>query len=66
MYPLQTKLYYKCDPGYDRKSGEYLGIQCKSKKQGAVWTYEQFECIGEWVLVFFLYIEVFLLLCYLV
>ncbi|KAF4794008.1 hypothetical protein TURU_108079 [Turdus rufiventris] len=45
MYPLQTKLYYKCDPGYDRKPGKYLGIQCESKQQGAVWTYEQFECI---------------------
>ncbi|NXR19730.1 IL2RA protein, partial [Cinclus mexicanus] len=47
MYPPQTKLYYKCDPGYDRKAGAYLGIQCKSEQQGAVWKYKQFKCIDE-------------------
>ncbi|XP_058718972.1 interleukin-2 receptor subunit alpha-like [Poecile atricapillus] len=44
MYPPQTKLYYKCDPGYDREAGAYLGIQCKSKQQGAVWEYPLFKC----------------------
>ncbi|NXI81620.1 IL2RA protein, partial [Rhipidura dahli] len=44
MYPLQTKLYYDCDPGYDRKGGAYPGIQCKSEQQGAVWKYGAFKC----------------------
>ncbi|XP_032914448.1 interleukin-2 receptor subunit alpha-like [Catharus ustulatus] len=47
MYPLQTKLYYKCDPGYARKAGVYPGIQCQSKQQRAVWIYIPFECIDE-------------------
>ncbi|NXH28238.1 IL2RA protein, partial [Myiagra hebetior] len=47
MYPLQTKLYYECDPGYDRQSGAYLGIQCKSEQQGAVWKYGQFKCFDK-------------------
>ncbi|KAM7056987.1 interleukin-2 receptor subunit alpha-like [Acridotheres tristis] len=47
MYPLQTKLYYTCDPGYDREAGAYSGIQCKSKQQGAVWEYSQFKCIDK-------------------
>ncbi|NXM83852.1 I15RA protein, partial [Oenanthe oenanthe] len=46
-YPLQTKLYYKCDPGYRREAGAYEGIQCQSKQQGAVWNYRQFKCIDE-------------------
>ncbi|CAN8210508.1 unnamed protein product [Coccothraustes coccothraustes] len=44
MYPVQTKLYYKCDPGYDRRPGEYLGIQCTIEQQGAVWKYQPFKC----------------------
>ncbi|NXQ31743.1 I15RA protein, partial [Alaudala cheleensis] len=44
MYPPETKLYYHCDPGYDRKSGAYRGIECKREQQGAVWTYTSFEC----------------------
>ncbi|XP_063251027.1 interleukin-2 receptor subunit alpha-like [Prinia subflava] len=47
MYPLQTKLYYDCDPGYNRKASAYPGIQCKSEQQGAVWTYNTFECFDE-------------------
>ncbi|XP_038011238.1 interleukin-2 receptor subunit alpha-like isoform X3 [Motacilla alba alba] len=43
-YPLQTKLYYECDPGYGRKASAYLGIQCKSEQQGAVWKYQPFKC----------------------
>ncbi|XP_066040632.1 interleukin-2 receptor subunit alpha-like isoform X2 [Chamaea fasciata] len=47
MYPLETKLYYECDPGYRRKASMYPGIQCESKQQGAVWTYKLFECNDE-------------------
>ncbi|XP_023774559.1 interleukin-2 receptor subunit alpha-like isoform X2 [Cyanistes caeruleus] len=47
MYPPQTKLYYECDPGYDREAGAYLGIQCKSEQQGAVWEYQLFKCFDE-------------------
>ncbi|XP_064277766.1 interleukin-2 receptor subunit alpha-like [Passer domesticus] len=45
MYPVQTRLYYVCDPGYDREAGVYLGIQCKSGQQGAVWEFQHFKCI---------------------
>ncbi|NXQ59618.1 IL2RA protein, partial [Anthoscopus minutus] len=47
MYPAQTKLYYKCDPGYDREAGAYPGILCKREQQGAVWEYQQFKCFDE-------------------
>ncbi|NWW23340.1 IL2RA protein, partial [Falcunculus frontatus] len=47
MYPLQTKLYYKCDPGYDREVGAYPGIQCKSEQHGAVWKYSGFKCFDK-------------------
>ncbi|NXR77045.1 I15RA protein, partial [Pycnonotus jocosus] len=47
VYPLQTKLYYVCDPGYHRKASTYPGIQCKSEQQGAVWEYKTFECLDE-------------------
>ncbi|NWZ70680.1 I15RA protein, partial [Acrocephalus arundinaceus] len=47
MYPLHTKLYYECDPGYDRKASAYLGIQCMSEQQGAVWKYQPFKCFDE-------------------
>ncbi|NXN78001.1 IL2RA protein, partial [Bombycilla garrulus] len=47
MYPLQTKLFYKCDPGYDREAGAYPGIQCKSEQQGAVWKYRSFKCLDK-------------------
>ncbi|NXO76060.1 I15RA protein, partial [Sitta europaea] len=46
-YPPQTRLYYECDPGYDRKAGAYLGIQCESEQQGAVWKYKLFKCFDE-------------------
>ncbi|XP_031963506.1 interleukin-2 receptor subunit alpha-like [Corvus moneduloides] len=45
MYPLQTKLYYECHPGYYRERGSYPGIQCKSEQQGAVWKYGEFKCL---------------------
>ncbi|NWV87600.1 IL2RA protein, partial [Machaerirhynchus nigripectus] len=47
MYPLQTKLYYRCDSGYDRKSGTHPGIQCESEQQGAVWKYKGFKCFDK-------------------
>ncbi|NWI35361.1 I15RA protein, partial [Picathartes gymnocephalus] len=47
MYPLQTKLYYECDPGYDREAGAYLGIQCTSEQQGAVWKHTLFKCFDK-------------------
>ncbi|NWT82122.1 I15RA protein, partial [Lanius ludovicianus] len=47
MYPLQTRLYYECHPGYDRKGGAYPGIQCKSEPQGAVWKYREFQCFDK-------------------
>uniref|UniRef100_A0A8U8BF09 Interleukin-2 receptor subunit alpha n=1 Tax=Geospiza parvula TaxID=87175 RepID=A0A8U8BF09_GEOPR len=33
MYPPETKLYYTCDPGYDREASAYPGIQCKIEQQ---------------------------------
>ncbi|XP_041269349.1 interleukin-2 receptor subunit alpha-like [Onychostruthus taczanowskii] len=45
VYPLQTKLYYTCDPGYGREASVYLGIECKSQQQGAVWEHQPFKCI---------------------
>ncbi|XP_021137271.2 interleukin-2 receptor subunit alpha isoform X2 [Columba livia] len=45
MYPLGTKLYYECDSGYTRRSGQYPGIQCKEKQGLASWVYKEFECI---------------------
>ncbi|XP_066174958.1 interleukin-2 receptor subunit alpha-like [Sylvia atricapilla] len=47
MYSLETKLYYDCDPGYDREAGSYRGIQCRREQQGAVWKYGQFECFDK-------------------
>ena len=52
-YPLGTKLFYKCDDGYMRRSGQYLGIRCQSIHQVASWVYKDFECIGKWLLSFF-------------
>ncbi|NXX62539.1 IL2RA protein, partial [Scopus umbretta] len=46
-YPLGTKLYYECDSGYTRRSGQYLGISCQSIQQVASWVYKEFECIDE-------------------
>ncbi|OPJ77487.1 interleukin-2 receptor subunit alpha-like [Patagioenas fasciata] len=45
MYSLRTKLYYECDSGYTRRSGQYPGIQCKEKQGVASWVYKEFECI---------------------
>ncbi|KAF1525882.1 Interleukin-2 receptor subunit alpha, partial [Eudyptes chrysocome] len=50
MYPLGTRLYYECDSGYTRRSGHYLGIRCQSTEQVASWTYKEFECIDEKIL----------------
>ncbi|NWX29017.1 IL2RA protein, partial [Notiomystis cincta] len=47
MYPPQTKLYYVCDPGYDRQGGAFPGIQCRSEQQGAFWTYSEFKCFDK-------------------
>ncbi|NWU79036.1 IL2RA protein, partial [Onychorhynchus coronatus] len=47
IYVPGTKLYYACDSGYDRKSGQHPGIQCNSGQQGASWDYSEFECIDE-------------------
>ncbi|KAM6301726.1 interleukin-2 receptor subunit alpha-like [Podargus strigoides] len=46
-YPLKTKLYYECDDGYTRRSGQYSGIQCKSIQGVASWVYKEFECIDK-------------------
>lgn len=46
-YPLGTRLYYECDSGYTRRSGQYLGIRCQSIQQVASWVYKEFECIDE-------------------
>ncbi|NXE23709.1 IL2RA protein, partial [Ardeotis kori] len=48
-YPLETKLYYECDSGYTRKSGQYLGIQCQNIQCVASWVYKDFQCIGNLV-----------------
>ncbi|KAF2975950.1 hypothetical protein EK904_012678 [Melospiza melodia maxima] len=50
MYPPPTKLYYECEPGYDREPGTYQGIQCKIEQQGAVWIYKgkkEFKCLDK-------------------
>ncbi|NXM72925.1 IL2RA protein, partial [Serilophus lunatus] len=49
-YAPQTKLYYECDSGYDRRSGVSLRIQCKSDQQGASWVYNNIECIDKKIL----------------
>ncbi|NXG56106.1 IL2RA protein, partial [Hemiprocne comata] len=43
-YALETKLYYQCDDGYDRRKGQYLGIQCRRSEGGTYWNYKEFEC----------------------
>ncbi|NXG52787.1 IL2RA protein, partial [Psilopogon haemacephalus] len=50
MYQLETKLYYDCDTGYRRRSGQHSVIRCRSVKQGASWEYKEFECIDEKIL----------------
>ncbi|NXN16166.1 IL2RA protein, partial [Indicator maculatus] len=47
MYQLGTRLYYECDSGYKRRSGQHSVIRCQSVKQGASWDYKEFECIDE-------------------
>lgn len=46
-YPVHTKLYYVCDEGYRRRSGQYLGIRCQNISGTVSWVYKEFECIGE-------------------
>uniref|UniRef100_A0A8C4UKW2 Interleukin-2 receptor subunit alpha n=1 Tax=Falco tinnunculus TaxID=100819 RepID=A0A8C4UKW2_FALTI len=50
IYPVGTKLYYECDSGYARRSGQYMGIRCQSIGQVASWVYKEFECIDEKIL----------------
>uniref|UniRef100_A0A663DYK9 Interleukin-2 receptor subunit alpha n=1 Tax=Aquila chrysaetos chrysaetos TaxID=223781 RepID=A0A663DYK9_AQUCH len=49
-YPLGTKLYYECDSGYMRRSGQYSGIWCQTIQHVASWVYKEFECIDEKIL----------------
>nr|XP_009678675.1 PREDICTED: interleukin-2 receptor subunit alpha-like [Struthio camelus australis] len=49
-YPLGSKLYYKCDDGYERRSGQYLGIHCENTEKFADWRYGEFECIDKNIL----------------
>ncbi|NXO00654.1 IL2RA protein, partial [Rhinopomastus cyanomelas] len=44
-YPPGTKLYYECDSGYTRRSGQYSGIWCQSGQPAAGWRYKDFQCI---------------------
>ncbi|KAM9203950.1 interleukin-2 receptor subunit alpha isoform 1-T1 [Mergus octosetaceus] len=49
-YPVDTKLYYVCDDGYRRRSGQYLGIRCRNISGTVSWVYKEFECIDEKIL----------------
>ncbi|XP_010579413.1 PREDICTED: interleukin-2 receptor subunit alpha-like [Haliaeetus leucocephalus] len=49
-YALGTRLYYECDSGYKRRSGQYPGIRCQSTQHVASWVYKEFECINETIL----------------
>ncbi|NXW43919.1 IL2RA protein, partial [Nyctiprogne leucopyga] len=49
-YPLGTRLYYECDDGYERRSGQYAGIWCQRIDQVAAWVYREFECIDKKIL----------------
>ncbi|XP_054701955.1 interleukin-2 receptor subunit alpha-like isoform X2 [Grus americana] len=49
-YPLGTKLYYECDDGYTRRSGQYLGIRCQRTEEVATWSYTEFQCIDKKIL----------------
>ncbi|NXJ85763.1 I15RA protein, partial [Trogon melanurus] len=46
-YQVETRLYYECDSGYTRRSGQYSGIRCQKRQQVASWDYRIFECIDE-------------------
>ncbi|NXF90131.1 IL2RA protein, partial [Eubucco bourcierii] len=46
-YQLETRLYYDCDTGYKRRSGQRSVIRCRNLNQGASWDYKDFECIDE-------------------
>uniref|UniRef100_A0A8C5UHR5 Interleukin-2 receptor subunit alpha n=1 Tax=Malurus cyaneus samueli TaxID=2593467 RepID=A0A8C5UHR5_9PASS len=46
-YPLQTKLYYVCDPGYYREGGALPAIKCESEQRGAFWKYGAFKCFDK-------------------
>ncbi|XP_010148396.1 PREDICTED: interleukin-2 receptor subunit alpha-like, partial [Eurypyga helias] len=49
-YPLGTKLYYKCDEGYKRRSGHYLAIRCQRIHGVVSWVYKKLECVDEKIL----------------
>uniref|UniRef100_A0A8B9RWP2 Interleukin-2 receptor subunit alpha n=1 Tax=Accipiter nisus TaxID=211598 RepID=A0A8B9RWP2_9AVES len=49
-YALGTRMYYECDSGYMRRSGQYSGIRCQSTQHVASWVYKEFECIDETIL----------------
>ncbi|XP_062450212.1 interleukin-2 receptor subunit alpha-like [Rhea pennata] len=49
-YPLGSRLYYECDDGYGRRSGQYPGIECRNTSGIADWFYRKFECIQKKVL----------------
>uniref|UniRef100_A0A8C9L8J7 Interleukin-2 receptor subunit alpha n=1 Tax=Pavo cristatus TaxID=9049 RepID=A0A8C9L8J7_PAVCR len=46
-YPLKTKLRYKCDNGYRRRSGNSLTIRCQNVSGTASWVYDELVCIDE-------------------
>ncbi|NWX18822.1 IL2RA protein, partial [Aegotheles bennettii] len=49
-YSLGTRLYYDCDDGYTRRSGQYSGIRCQLTEGIASWVYKEFECIDKKIL----------------
>ncbi|NXF75378.1 IL2RA protein, partial [Sclerurus mexicanus] len=49
-YAPGTELYYECDSGYDRKSGDHPGIKCNREQQGVSWAYSGFKCIDKNIL----------------
>ncbi|NXV75403.1 IL2RA protein, partial [Atlantisia rogersi] len=50
LYPLGTKLYYECEEGYARRSGQYMGIRCHYTQGAASWTLTGFECVDKKIL----------------
>ncbi|NXP20366.1 IL2RA protein, partial [Scytalopus superciliaris] len=50
VYALGTEMYYECDSGYDRWSGDHPGIKCKRENHRASWSYSGFKCIDETIL----------------
>ncbi|NXT83148.1 IL2RA protein, partial [Zapornia atra] len=50
LYPLGTKLYYECEEGYARRTGQYMGIRCHYTQGAASWTLIDFECVDKKIL----------------